>query len=77
MSLSLSPPLAMTDEPVVTSDSERTEMHLTATIIVLTLLAAISLVSFIGVVIILIVINRRLKTVKAIRGIPTKPARKP
>jgi hypothetical protein len=50
-------------------------MHLTATVIVLTLLAAVTVASFIGVVIILAVINRRLKTAKSIRGIPT--ARRP
>ncbi|XP_019850563.1 PREDICTED: cysteine-rich motor neuron 1 protein-like [Amphimedon queenslandica] len=55
---------------------ESYDTHLTATIIVMTLLAAVTLVSFIGVVIILVIINRRLKTAKTIRGTPTKSTNK-
>ena len=38
------------------------------TVIVLTMIAAVALVSFIGVLIGVILITRRLKTVKAIKG---------
>ena len=49
--------------------------HLTATIIVLTLLAALALISFVGVVVILVAINRRLRLAKAISGLT--PQRRP
>ena len=60
----------------VSDESFEFETHLTATVIVMTLLAAVTLVSFIGVVIILVIINRRLKTAKTIRGTPTKSTNK-
>ena len=53
------------------------EAEYNATIVVLTLIAAIALVSFIGVFIGVILITRRLKTIKAIRGQNHKRSARP
>ncbi len=54
------------------------DMEYNATVIVLTLVAAVALISFIGIFIGLILITRRLKTMKAIKGhIYKKPTARP